>query len=393
MIEYDFDSVVDRRDTNSIKWDFMEKFLCVKDVIPMWIADMDFKSPAPVIDALRKVVERGIFGYTGVPQSYYDALIGWMKNHHNWDIQKEWIVFSPGVVPALHMLVKAFSEPGDQVVVQTPVYHPFFNAIKNTGRQILDNPLQLQNEQYSMDLEDLEKKINQRTKMIIICNPHNPISRVWRAQELKDLGELCVKNKIVVVSDEIHGDIVYSGFKHVPFAGISQEFADNSIVCTAASKTFNLPGLQTSNVIVQNPQLRKRFAEIMKSSGIIAPNMFGIAATESAYRYGYSWLKQLIEYLEANILLVKDYISHKIPGLKVIQPQGTYLLWLDFRGCGIPQSKLGNFVRDEAKVGLEAGTIFGCKEVGFERMNIACPRQTLLEGLSRLEKAVSNLTK
>ncbi len=393
MIKYDFDSVIDRRGSNSIKWDFMEKLLCAQDVLPMWIADMDFKSPAPVIDALRKVVDRGIFGYSGVPQSYYDAFIGWMKNHHNWDIQKEWIVFSPGVVPALYMLVKAFSEPGDQVLVQTPVYHPFFHAIKNTGRQILDNPLRLQNDHYVMDLEDLEKKINQHTKMIIICNPHNPISRVWGAQELKALGELCLKNKIVVVSDEIHQDIVYSGYKHVPFAAISQDFADNSVVCTAASKTFNLPGLQTSNIIIPNPQLRERFVGITKSSGFMAPNMFGIAATEAAYRHGYPWLKQLIEYLEGNILLVQDYISRNIPGLKLIQPQGTYLLWLDFRGCGIPQDKLANFVRDEAKVGLEAGTIFGSKEIGFERMNIACPRQTLLEGLSRLEKAVSNLTR
>jgi cystathionine beta-lyase len=388
MTIYDFDSVIERRNTNSIKWDFLNKFLCEQDVLPMWIADMDFQSPAPVIDAVRKIADRGVYGYTGVQQSYYDALTGWMKKRHDWEIQKDWVVFTPGVVPALHMLIQAFSEPGDQVIVQTPVYHPFFHAINNTGREILDNPLLLQGDQYVMDLDDLEKKINPRTKMIILCNPHNPVSRVWRKEELKDVGELCLKHKIIVVSDEIHADLIYSGYKHIPFPTISQQFANNSIVCTAASKTFNLPGLQTSNIIVPNPRLRKRFNGIVKSFGFMAPNMFGLAATEAAYRYGEPWLLELLDYLEGNIRLVKERVS-QIDGLKLIQPQGTYLLWLDFRGCGIPQDKLANFVREDAKVGLEMGTVFGTKEPGFERMNIACPRKTLAEALNKIEQAVS----
>jgi cystathionine beta-lyase len=378
MTVYDFDSVIDRRSTNSIKWDFLNKLLCEQDVLPMWIADMDFQSPAPVIDAVKKIADRGVFGYTGVQQSYYDALTSWMKRRHSWDIQKDWVIFTPGVVPALHMLIQAFSEPGDQVIVQTPVYHPFFHAINNTSREILDNPLLLKGDQYV---------INPRTKMMILCNPHNPISRVWRKEELKNLGELCLKHKIVLVSDEIHADLIYRGYKHIPLPTISQELADNSIVCTAASKTFNLPGLQTSNIIAQNPNLRKRFTDIVKSFGFMAPNMFGLAATEAAYQYGEPWLLELLDYLEGNIRLVKERVS-RIDGLKLIQPQGTYLLWFDFRGCGIPQDKLADFVRKDAKVGLEMGTVFGAKEPGFERMNIACPREILSDGLNRIEKAV-----
>jgi len=389
MTKYDFDSVIDRRGTNSLKWDFMSKYLPGADLLPMWVADMDFRAPQEIIDAVRKVAERGIYGYSGVPESYYEAVISWMKRRHNWEIRQEWIAFSPGVVPAIHLLVQALTEPGDQVVLQTPVYFPFFNAVKCNGREILDNPLRLEDSQYMMDLEDLERNITPRTKMIILCNPHNPISRVWREDELRNLGELCMKNKILVVSDEIHEDIVYGGYRHVPFATLGEDFAANCVTCTSTSKTFNLPGLQTSNIIFVNPDLKERYTEIARACSMPTPGMFGIAATEAAYRHGEPWLTQLLAYLEGNIAFITDYISANIPGLKVIQPQGTYLLWLDFRGCGITADRLVNFVRDEAKVGLEPGAIFGCKEPGFERMNIACPRATLQEALNRIEKAIN----
>ena len=239
-----------------------------------------------------------------------------------------------------------------------------------------------------MDLADLERKINPRSKVFILCSPHNPISRVWQREELRELGELCLKNDILVVSDEIHMDIVYEGFKHVPFTTITEEFADKAIVCTAASKTFNLPGLHHSNVIIANPELRNRFSAAARSSGFYSPNIFGIAGTEAAYRYGDEWLEQLLEYLQGNIAFLEEYIAEKIPGLKLVQPQGTYILWLDFRGCGINPDRLGNFVREDAKVGLQPGTKFGCKEEGFERINIACPRSTLTEGLRRIAQAV-----
>lgn len=387
-MEYNFDAVFDRHGTNSAKWDFADQFFKTKDVLPMWVADMDFRAPEPVIDAIRKIAEFGIFGYTRVPDSYYEALIGWMKRRHHWDIQREWVVLTPGVVPAIRILVKAFTNPGDQVIVQTPVYYPFFDAIKDNGCEILENPLKFDGEQYAMDLADLETKIGPRTKMILVCSPHNPVGRVWTEGELRRLGELCVKNSILVVSDEIHEDIVYDGFKHVPFTAVSKEFANRAIVCTAASKTFNLPGLKASNIIISEPELRNHFCTVARSCGMGSPNMFGIAATEAGYHYGELWLGQLLKYLRGNIEFLTDFVAKRIPGLTIAQPQGTYLLWLDFRNCGIEPGRLAKFIREDAKVGLEAGTLFGCREDGFERMNIACPRSILADGLRRIERAV-----
>jgi cystathionine beta-lyase len=391
-MKYDFDSVIDRHNTNSVKWDYVEKYFNEKDLLPMWVADMDFRAPAPIIEAVRKVADFGIFGYSGVPRSYFESVIDWMKKRHNWDVKKEWISLSPGVVPALHALVNSYTQPGDQVILQTPIYFPFFDAVNSNKREVLDNPLRLEGDQYVMDLEDLERKITPRTKMIIICNPHNPISRVWRKDELKSLGELCMRHNIVMIADEIHSDIVYTGFKHVPFNTVAEEFIDHCIICTAASKTFNLPGLQTSNILIPNPDLKQRFADTMKSCGVPSPGMFGIAATEAAYRYGEEWLHQLLVYLEGNIAFLKQYMAQNIPGARILQPQGTYLLWVDFSACGIAPEKLGNFVRDTAKVAMEPGFIFGGgKQEGCERMNIACPRALLEQGLSQIAAAVRQL--
>jgi cystathionine beta-lyase len=387
-MKYDFDTVVDRHNTNSIKWDFAEEIFKVKNVLPMWVADMDFRVPQSVIDATKKVAMHGIFGYSGVPLSYYEAFINWMKNHHKWDIKKKWVTFAPGGVPALHMIIKAFTKPRDQVIVQTPVYYPFFDAIKSGNCEIMDNPLRFENNRYTMDITDLKNKITSRTRMIILCNPHNPIGRVWQEDELKELGELCVKNNILVASDEIHQDIIFNDFKHIPFASISDLFADKSVTITGISKTFNLAGLQMSNIIIPNSSIRKRFNKMLGSCGLFLPNIFAIAATEAAYRNGTPWLKQLMKYLKENLTLLNSYVTEKIPGLRVIQPEGTYLVWLDFRDCGIDPSRLGCFVREDAKVALDEGTKFGSKEEGFERMNIACPRSTLLEGLRRIEEAV-----
>ncbi len=391
MTEYDFDAVIERRNTNSIKWDFTERFFSVKGILPMWVADMDFRSPRPVIDAVTGVAQRGIFGYSGIPESYCESVIGWMKRRHDWEIKKEWLAYSPGVVPALHVIVNAFTEPGDQVILQTPVYYPFFHAVTCGNREILDNPLRLEGNQYVMDMDDLQRKIGPHTRMVIICNPHNPISRVWKEAELRQLGELCLKNKILVISDEIHQDIVYRGFRHVPFATLSEQFADNCITCTAASKTFNLPGLQTSNIIIPNANLRSRFTDKARSYGVPNPGMFGITATEAAYRYGEAWLTELLKYLEGNISFLSAFIANNMPGVKLVQPQGTYLMWLDFRECGVAPGRLGDFIRQDARVGLEPGKIFGCKEEGFERMNIACPRSILEQGLNRIAEAIKSL--
>lgn len=387
-MRYDFDSAIDRHNTNSIKWDFMDSFFSVHGLLPMWVADMDFRAPGPVIDAVKRVAEHGIFGYSGIPDSYYDVLIQWMEHRHRWKIKKEWAVFTPGVVPALYMLVRAFTEPGDQVIVQTPVYYPFFDVIRNNNRELLDNPLRLEKGCYYMDIHDLENKLTSHTKMLILCNPHNPVGRVWSEKELGELGKLCLKNNILIVSDEIHEDIVYPGFTHIPFHSIAGEFADNCVVCTGASKTFNLPGLQVSNIIISNRDIKERFEKEIQRCGIFSPNIFGIAATEAAYRYGESWLTGLLDYLKGNIEFLKEFTAKKIPGLNIIEPQGTYLAWLDFRDCGVPPEKLSTFVREDAEVGLEAGAIFGCKEEGFERMNIACPRSILEEALTRIENAI-----
>ena len=390
-MKYDFDLVLDRHGTNSVKWDLAEERFGVKDVLPMWVADMDFRSPQPVIDALKRRAEHGIFGYTGMTPSYYEAVVRWMEHRHGWAVQPEWIVFSPGVVPALNALITTFSEPGDQVIVQTPVYYPFFYAIERNGRRILDNPLLFENGQYAMDLDDLERKITPRTRMVLLCSPHNPIGRVWLEEELRRLGELCLEHDILVVSDEIHHDLVYQGFKHVPFPILSGQFADNAIVCTGASKAFNLPGLHTSNIIIANRRLRERFCDTMTRSAIGSPNTFGVVATEAAYRHGEEWLDQLLIYLEENVKFATRYAQERIRGLEVIQPQGTYLLWLDFRGTRIPRDRLGDFVCKEARVALEEGRLFGCKEYGFQRMNIACPRSTLEEALRRIENAINRL--
>ncbi len=391
-MKFDFDKVIDRRHTGSSKWDYAEEFFGVKDILPMWVADMDFPSPPGVIAALKHAAEHGVFGYYRVPGSYYEAVISWMKKRHNWTIEKDWFVLTPGVVTALNVLIATFTQPGDEVIVQSPVYFPFFRVIKNNCCAIVDNPMHLENGLYTMDLADLEHKITPRTKMILLCSPHNPVGRVWQKEELCSLGELCLRKNILIVADEIHEDIVYPGFRHIPFASLAPEFAEKTIVCTAASKTFNLPGLQTSNIIVQNNELRQKFCQTITRYGIHNPNMMGIIATEAAYRSGEPWFTQFLEYLEENLHFLQQYIAEKMPGVKVIPPQGTYLVWLDFRRSGVSPGRLDKFVREDAKVGLEAGTIFGCNEAGFERMNIACPRSILAEGLSRIEQALHSLS-
>lgn len=390
-MSYDFDAVIDRHNTNSVKWDLAETRLGYRGVIPMWVADMDFRAPEPIIQALRKVADHGVYGYAARMPTYYEAFIGWMRRRHNWDIRRDWIEFTPGVVPAINMAVKAFTNPGDEVIVQTPVYYPFFSAINCNGRTILDNPLRLENGQYLMDINDLKKKLTPRTRLILLCSPHNPGGRVWTRAELTALGELCLKHGIIVVSDEIHSDIVYRGFSHTVFATLSLEFAQNSVICTGVSKTFNLAGLAMSNIVIPNADLRKRFHDEVAGCGLTLSNIFGLAATEAAYRYGEPWLEELLKYLEDNVDYLEKYIAERIPGVRMMRPQGTYLAWLDCRSLPISGERAKNFMLAEAKVGLEEGTIFGAKEVGFWRMNIACPRSILKQALERIEKAVKTL--
>ncbi|MCX8126120.1 MAG: pyridoxal phosphate-dependent aminotransferase [Dehalococcoidia bacterium] len=388
---YNFDLIINRYGTGSIKWDRAEAVFGCRDVIPMWIADMDFRTAEPIVTALRKVAEYGIYGYATRLPSYYQAFIGWMKRRHNWEPREEWIEFTPGVVPAIAMAVRSLTDPGDEVIVQTPVYHPFFHAVINNHRTILDNPLRLENGRYVMDMDDLRQKLTPRTKLMLLCSPHNPGGRVWTKSELTALGELCLEHNIIVVSDEIHADIVYPGHKHTVFATISREFAENSIVCTGVSKTFNLAGLTTSNIVIPNQNIRKRFHQETLSCGINLPNLFGLVATETAYNHGEPWLEELLKYLESNVEYLITYTEKNIPYIKVMRPEGTYLAWLDCRSLPLTEERAKNFMPAEARVGLEAGTIFGVKETGFWRMNFACPRGLLQQALERIEKAVRNL--
>ncbi len=386
-MKYDFDKVVDRKDTRSVKWDLKQK-----DIIPMWVADMDFEVPDEVVQAIKKRAEHKIYGYTSPDKEYYDSIINWFKRRHDFSIKKEWINYCPGVVPAINMLIRAFTKPGDKVILQVPVYHPFFTAVKNNGCEVVENPLKLTEDRYEIDFEDLEGKIeDNKVKVLVLCNPHNPVGRVWTKEELVRLGELCIKNNVIVISDEIHCDLVYKEYKHISFASINDDFAQISAVCTAPSKTFNLAGLQTSSIIIANTELRKKFFDVLEDNGIWAPNIFGIEALEAAYNYGEQWLDEVIEYLKGNLDFLTQYISKNIPKLKIIKPEGTYLVWVDCRELGMDSKELHNYFLNKAGVWFDEGYIFGRGGDGYERINIACSRKLLEEALKRMEAAVRDL--
>ena len=403
-MEYDFDREIARKGTDSVKWEFIHQGedLIYWDktdrrhgrdrVLPMWVADMDFPSPEPVIQALMARAKHGIFGYSERTDSFYEAVITWMKKRHHWDIAREWICTMPGVVPALNMLVRAFVPPGGKVLIQPPVYHPFYSAIKNNGAELVANPLVLEGGRYHMDLDDLRNKARDpQARMAILCSPHNPVGRVWTRDELVQFGEICLENEVVVVSDEIHSDLIYRGYRFTPFASISEVFAQHTVVCTAPSKTFNLAGLQTSNIIIPNPDLRARFLKAVETAGLFGVNAFGIVALEAAYNYGEEWLDQVLEYIEGNFLYLEDYVRTRIPSLSIIRPEGTYLVWLDCRRLGLDKQELRRMMLEEAKVYLDEGFIFGLEGEGFERINIACPRSLLVEALERIKHAVDGL--
>ncbi len=391
-MKYNFDEAIDRTNYHSVKWDELKtKFGDIpEDVLPMWIADMEFRSPQPVIEAIKKAAEHGIYGYTSRPLSYYQAIIDWMEKRHNWKVKKDWLVFSPGVVPALSFIIRAFTQPGDKVIVQPPVYYPFFRVIENNGCHVVNNPLKLSNKKYFMDYDDLERKVDDsRVKLIILCSPHNPVGRVWQKEELIILGEICLEHNIIVVSDEIHADILFKGYRHIPFASISPAFAHHSITCTAPSKTFNLAGLQTSSIIIPNKKYCRIYENILDGLALDENNVFGLVALEAAYRDGEEWLEQLLSYLNENLKFLMKYFEERIPKIKVIKPEGTYLVWLDCRQLGLSVKDLNNFMIKKAGVALDDGYWFGTEGEGFMRINIACPRSFLEESLKRIERAVN----
>jgi cysteine-S-conjugate beta-lyase len=395
-VKYNFDEVCDRSNTNCSKWDARGAIFGNPDVIPMWVADMDFPCAQPVVDALKKRSEHPFYGYTQAGRDIAAAVVERMQRKFNWKINPEWVVFTPGVVPALGAAVRALTHPGDEIILQEPVYYPFFGAVTLSGCQIANNGLRLVDGRYEMDFEDLEQKFHSkpgmhaapsRVKAIIICNPQNPVGRLWNKEELIKMGQIVIGHGGVVISDEIHCELLFKGYKHTPFASISEEFEQNSIVCMAPSKTFNLAGLGASSIIIPNKKLRENFNNIR--SGILpGPNLYGLTGLEASYRYGDEWLEQVLDYLQENLDFTMDYFEKKIPLIKVIKPQGTYLLWLDCRGLGMDNLSLRSFMRVKAGVGFDDGFLFGSAGSGFQRMNIACPRSILAEALRRIEEAV-----
>jgi cysteine-S-conjugate beta-lyase len=390
-MKYDFDKVVDRKNTGSAKWDLVAARFKDKDVIPMWVADMDFMTAPSIIEALQNKAGSGIFGYPLRTDGYYGAVMGWMAKRHGWTLQKAWMTSSPGVVTALSLCVHSFTNPGDCVLVQPPVYYPFFRVIETNGRRIMENPLAFDGERYTMDLDGLEKIKGNRIKLMILSNPHNPVGRVWTKEELKGLGEYCVKNDIVLVSDEVHSDLIYKDFKHIPTASISEDIARQTITCIAPSKTFNLAGLKSSVIIIPNEKLKNAFNTTLGNLSLGGDNTFGLAALEAAYKDGEEWVDALLAYLEDNLQFCLAWFREKIPEIKVIRPEGTYLVWLDCRKLAMTNEELDTFFKEKAMLWLDDGPMFGEGGQGFQRINIACPRSILAEALRRIEMAIREL--
>lgn len=390
-MNYDFDRIIDRRQTGSVKWDLNQQIFGREDILPMWVADMDFQAPEAIIEALVDRAKHGIYGYSNGMDGYYEALIEWLHDRHGWKIRRDWISFSPGIVFGLYELVRSLTKPGDRILLQSPVYPPFFNAIKNNGRDVVNSQLRFEHGRYIMDFADLEEKFASGVKMMILCNPHNPVGRVWEREELDRLGQLCLAHNVLVISDEIHGDLIYEGHRHIPFASLSPELALQSIVCTAPSKTFNLAGLQTSNLIIPNAEYRQAFQASRDLTGIHSPNVFGITALEAAYRQGGDWLTQLMHYLQGNVEFLMSSLTQELPQIKGIQPEGTYLVWLDFRELGMEPKELQKFLVHKAGVGLNAGYQFGPGGEGFARINIGCSRSVLEDGFERIRIAIKEL--
>lgn len=394
MVDYNFDEVIDRRNTDCLKYDFAVQRGRPKDVLPFWVADMDFPIAQEIEDALVKRCQHGIFGYSEATEPYFDALQKWYNKHFHWQVQRPWLIKTPGVVFALAIAVKAFTEPGEGVLVQQPVYYPFTEVIKDNGREVVNSPLILKNGHYEMDFADLEQKLaDPKIKLMFLCSPHNPVGRVWTEAELRKVGDLCLKYNVITVSDEIHSDFVWDDNAHTPFATLGEEYQQNCIVCTAPSKTFNLAGLQVSNIFISNQKLRRAFRKQIDAAGYSQLNTLGLVACQAAYAYGEEWLTQVKAYIRSNITFVDDYLKQNFPQIKMLPIEGTYLVWLDCSALGMTADEREQWLWHEAKLWLDGGGIFGKEGEAFERINVACPRATLLQGLEQLKAAVEGLKK
>jgi len=392
-LQYDFDKIIDRRDTDSIKYDFAKDWGKPEGILPLWVADMDFRTPPCVIAALVSKSRHGIFGYSETRADYYETLRNWFSRQFNWNVQPDWIVNTPGVVFAIYAAVRAITDERDAVLIQQPVYNPFSKAVLLNRRKLVVNQLVYSQGKYTIDFSDFEEKIiNNNVKLFILCSPHNPVGRVWTREELVRLGELCLKYGVIVVSDEIHADFTYPGHRHLVFAGVKPEFSEITITCTAPTKTFNLAGLQISNIFIENADIKRRFKNELTKCGCGQPNIMGITACRAAYAGGSEWLAELKEYLSGNLDFLRSFLRQKLPQIKLVEPEGTYLAWLDFGALGFDDKELESFIENEAGLWLDPGTKFGAGGEGFQRINIACPRTVLKKALTQLEQAVNRIS-
>ena len=388
---YSFDYLPKREGTHCVKWDLREAYFGKPDILPLWVADMDFETPDFILDSIRERLNHPVLGYTVRPDSFNQAFIDWSGKKYDWQVKKEWMSFSPGVVSAVTLAVQGFTEPGDEVITQPPVYFPFFQSVEGTGRTLIYNQLKEVDGRLCMDFDQLESIITSKTKMIIISNPHNPGGSAWTEQELIQLGDICEKHNIMVVSDEIHSDLVFKPAQHTPFAKVVPQEKVKSITCMAASKSFNLAGMSTSLVIAPDEEVMKKYTQLMQVSHINMGNIFGSIATQTAYAEGADWLKQLMDYLLDNRDFLYSFINTRLKPLRMLIPEATYLAWVDFSGLGLSQDRLNHWLINEAKVAMNSGTLFGPGGEGFIRINFACPRSMLQEALERIEKAMQKL--
>lgn len=389
-MKYNFDEIIDRKGTNCLKYDFASERGKPEGVLPLWIADMDFKAPDIVLERLSEIVNHGIFGYSDSKEDYFLVLKNWFEKKFGWKVKEEWLVKTPGIVFAIAAAIHAFTKEGDAVLIQQPVYYPFSETILDNKRKLVNSPLKRTGDRYEIDFEDFEEKIIQeQVKLFIFCSPHNPVGRVWEKEELKRIGEICLKHGVIVVSDEIHSDFVYPGHQHTVFASLSKEISDITITCTAPSKTFNIAGLQISNIFIENPVLREKVKKAIAQTGYSQVNQIGLAACQAAYEGGEEWLEGLKEYLAGNIEYTRAFLKEHLPKITLIEPEGTYLLWLDFKAYDLTEEEREELIVKKAGLWLDSGSMFGPDGEGYERINIACPRKTLEKALDQLKEVFS----
>ncbi|UQZ90143.1 aminotransferase [Deltaproteobacteria bacterium Smac51] len=388
-MKYDFDKIIPRKNTNCIKYDFAKVFGKPEDAIPMWVADMDFQVPPEVTECIKAFADFAIYGYSDSGPAYFAAVHNWFKEHFGFVTEREWMVKTPGIVYALANAVRSLTEEGDSIIIQQPVYHPFPKVIQSNNRNLVVSELKLENGRYRVDLDDFKRKIiDNKAKMFILCSPHNPVGRVWTQEELKAMGDICLNHNCLVISDEIHCDFAHQGHQHHVFATVSPDFAENCVICTAPSKTFNLAGLQASNVFIANKKVREKFKGELERSGYEELNCMGLVACQAAYEYGGEWLKQLKEYLAGNLDYMRNFLKTELPRVKLIEPEGTYLAWLDFRELGHDPNDLNKFLAEKAKIWFDDGLKFGPAGAGFQRINLGCPRSIVEKAMGQLASAL-----